>query len=113
MLGLICLFLTAYGFYCVAWGVNYYADGFQEKSGVYAQPVTVDELERVALFFTEKLEETAGQVDRDENGVFAVPRDEIFAYSTSVYDNLSREFPFLTRTDRTPKKCSSPGCSAQ
>lgn len=104
VLGLACLFLTTYGFYCVTWGVNYYADGFQEKSGVCAQPVTVEELERVALYFTEKLEETAGQVARDEDGVFAVPREDIFAYSTHIYDNLSREFPFLARTDRVPKK---------
>lgn len=103
-LGLACLFLTVYAFACAAWGVNYYADGFQEKSGVYARPVTVDELERVALYFTEKLEETAYQVERDANGVFAAPRDEIFAYSTRVYDNISVEFPFLEREDRTPKK---------
>ena len=103
-LGLACLFLTTYGFYCVTWGVNYYADGFQVKSGIYAQPVTAGELERVTLYFTEKLAEMAGQVRRDEDGVFAVPREEIFDQSTRVYDNLSQEFPFLARRDRTPKK---------
>ena len=41
---------------------------------------------------------------RDEDGVFAVPREEIFDQSTRVYDNLSQEFPFLARRDRTPKK---------
>ena len=104
VLGLACLFLTTYGFYCVTWGVNYYADGFQEKSGIYAQPVTAGELERVTLYFTEKLAETAGRVRRDEDGVFAVPREEIFDHSTRVYDNLSQEFPFLARRDRMPKK---------
>ena len=103
-LGLGCLFLTTYGFYCVTWGVNYYADGFQVKSGIYAQPVTAGELERVTLYFTEKLAETAGQVRRDEDGVFAVPREEIFDQSPRVYDNLSQEFPFLARRDRKPKK---------
>lgn len=103
-LGLVCLFLTTYGFYCVTWGVNYYADGFQVKSGIYAQPVTAGELERVTLYFTEKLAETAGQVRRDEDGVFAVPREEIFDQSPRVYDNLSQEFPFLARRDRKPKK---------
>ncbi|MCI9443432.1 MAG: DUF3810 domain-containing protein [Oscillospiraceae bacterium] len=104
LLGLACLFLTAYGLYCVGWGVNYYADGFQEKSGVYAQPVTVDELERVALLFSGKLNETAGLVARDADGVFAVDRDVIFAASTRVYKNISKEFPFLARADRVPKK---------
>lgn len=104
VLGLACLCLTAYGLYCVGWGVNYYASGFQEKSGVYAQPVTVDELERVALLFSRKLGETADQVARDGDGVFAVPREDIFAASTGIYENISREFPFLARTDRVPKK---------
>ena len=56
------------------------------------------------LYFTEKLAETAGQVRRDEDGVFAVPREEIFDQSPRVYDNLSQEFPFLARRDRKPKK---------
>ena len=72
ILGLACLCLTAWGLYCVLWGVNYYADGFQEKSGIYAQPVTVEELERVATYFAENVGELADQVERDENGVFAV-----------------------------------------
>ena len=102
---LACMFLTAGGLYCLLWGVNYYADGFQEKSGVYAQTeVSADELERVADLFAERLAELSGQVERDENGLFAVPRDVIFAGSTSVYENISREFPFLRRTDRVPKR---------
>ena len=104
LLGLACLGLTAWGLYCVMWGVNYYADGFQEQSGIYAQPVTVEELDRVADYFAGRLGELADQVERDEEGVFAVPRDEIFAGSTSVYDNISREFPFLDREDRVPKR---------
>lgn len=104
LLGLACLCLTAYGFYCLMWGVNYYADGFQAKSGIYAQPVTVEELDRVASLFARQLAETADGVERDGDGVFAVPREEIFAASTGVYQNISREFPFLERTDRVPKK---------
>lgn len=102
--GILCLSLTAYGLYCVGWGVNYYASGFQEKSGVYARPVTVEELERVTLYFTEKLEETSPQVPRDERGIFAASREDIFSDSTTVYRNLSQEFPFLAREDRVPKK---------
>ena len=73
--GIACLSLTAYGLYRLLWGVNYYADGFQEKSGIYACPVTVEELDRVAAWFARRLGETAGQVERDSSGVFAVPRD--------------------------------------
>ena len=104
LLGLACLCLSVWGFYCVFWGVNYYADGFQVKSGVYAQPVAVEELERVTLDFAAKLTEAADDVARDENGVFAVPREEIFAESTEIYGNISQEFLFLAREDRVPKK---------
>ena len=104
MLGLACLCLTAWGLYCVLWGVNYYADGFQEKSGIYAQPVEVEKLEQVARYFAENLSELSDQIPRDENGVFAVPQDEIFAESTHIYDNISQEFPFLAREDQVPKK---------
>ena len=104
LLGLACLSLTAYGLYSVLWGVNYYADGFQQKSGIYAQPVAVEELERVTVLFAEELAELADEIPRDENGVFAVSRDEIFAGSTDVYRNLSAKFPFLAREDRTPKR---------
>lgn len=102
--GILCMSLTASGLYCLGWGVNYYADGFQEKSGIYAQPVTASELERVTLYFTGKLAETADRIPRDGQKVFAASRDEIFAASPHIYDNLSREFPFLAREDRVPKK---------
>lgn len=103
LLGLACLGLTAWGIYSLFWGVNYYADGFQVKSGVYAKPVAVEELDRVTTDFTLRLAGLADQVERDENGVFAVPRDEIFAASPEIYGNISQEFPFLERVDRVPK----------
>lgn len=102
--GLLCLCLSVWGFYCLFWGVNYYADGFQERSGVYARPVTVEELERVTWDFAEQLSAAAEGVDRDADGIFAVPREAIFAESTGIYDSISKEFPFLQREDRVPKK---------
>lgn len=103
VLGLACLCLSVWAFYCLFWGVNYYADGFQEKSGITAQPVAAEELERVTVYFAQKLTEAADGVARDADGVFAVPRTEIFAESTSIYHNISQEFPFLRRQDRVPK----------
>ena len=103
-LSLLCLCLSVWGFYCIFWGVNYYTDGFQEKSGIYAEKVSADELERVAVYFATELAACAGDVARDENGVFAVTRDEIFAYSPHVYDNISEEFEFLRNEDRVPKR---------
>ena len=104
ILSLICLGLSVWCFYCFFWGVNYYADGFQDKSGIYAEGATVDELERVAKYFAEELAACADDVARSEDGVFAVDRDEIFAYSPRVYDEIARKFPFLVNDDRVPKK---------
>ena len=36
--------------------------------------------------------------------MFAVDRDDILAASTGVYENITKEFPFLERVDRAPKK---------
>ena len=104
IVSLACLCLSVWFFYCMMWGVNYYADGFQDKSGIYAQAVTVDELERVATEFATKLAGVADEVERDENGIFAVDRDAIFDYSPYIYDNISNEFSFLANHDRIPKK---------
>ena len=104
LLSLACLGLSVWGFYCIFWGVNYYADGFQEKSGIYAEKISVDELERVATHFATELAACADDVERDENGVFAVAREDIFAYSPHIYDNISREFAFLANKDRVPKQ---------
>lgn len=101
---LLCLGLSVWAFYCFFWGVNYYADGFQEKSGIYAEQVSVEELERVAKQFAVQLAACADTVARDETGVFAVTRDEIFAYSPHVYETIAQEFPFLAKEDRVPKR---------
>ena len=104
VLSLLCGVLTVVDWFCLAWGINYYADGFQERSGLYAQPVTVEELYRVTALFTEELNDLCDAVPRDDQGLFDVEREDIFQNSTTVYDNLSKEFPFLAREDRVPKK---------
>lgn len=100
---LSCVVLTITAWFCYAWGINYYADGFQEKSGIYARKVSVDELCQLTEQFTEELNAAAEEIPRDENGVFAVGREEIFAGSTEVYGEIGKEFPFLLRKDRAPK----------
>ena len=104
LLALLCAVLTALDWFCLAWGLNYYADGFQEKSGIHAQQVSVEELYRVTAYFTQQVNAASAQVPRDENGLFAVSRDDIFADSTEIYPCIYEEFPFLERRDRTPKR---------
>ena len=102
-LGLGCLLTAAYAAFCLVWGVNYYTDSFQDRSGIRAQPVAAEELRRVTELMVEGLNETAPLVPRDETGLFAADRRTILENGVHVYDNLSREFPFLAREDRVPK----------
>lgn len=104
ILGAICAAVTVYAGACLLWGVNYYTDTFQDKSGIYAQDVALGDLVAVTQYFADQLHETADLVPRDENGVFAVCRDEIFAGSGEIYGNLTKQFPFLAFEDQLPKR---------
>lgn len=99
VLGLLCAGLGIYVGFCFLLGIDSYADGFQEKSGIYARPVEEAALRDVTAYFAEELSQAAGKVERDENGLFAVPREEILAGSTGVYDAVEQQFPFLAFDD--------------
>ena len=98
-LGLLCAGLGIYVGFCFLLGIDSYADGFQEKSGIYARAVEESALRDVTAYFAEELSQAAGKVERDENGLFAVPREEILAGSTGVYDAVEQQFPFLAFDD--------------
>ena len=103
VLGLGNAVLTVYVLFCLLWGANYYADGFTDKSGLAAEPVAVDDLERVTRQFAALVSEYAGDVPRAADGAFAGDRAEILAYAPKIYENLYEEFPFLEMTDVPPK----------
>jgi hypothetical protein len=98
-LGAACIGLSVYVGFCLLWGVNFWTDSFQDRSGITAEAVSAEDLEAVTAYFADRLAETADLVSRDENGLFAVAREEILADSVTVYDNLEREFPFLEFDD--------------
>ena len=99
LLGAACGALTLGAVFCWFWGADYYMDSFQERSGIYAQPVAAEDLLRVTVYFAQQTALAADTVDRDENGVFAVPREEILADSPHAYDALEEQFPFLAFDD--------------
>ena len=105
-LTVVCSGLSIYAGFCLLWGVNYYADSFQQQSGIYARSCTVEELEAVTADFAHQLAQAADNVQRDENGCFAVSRQEIFAAATSVYAPSYEEFPCLRMKDHTSKAIS-------
>jgi len=102
-MGFLSFALSVYALFCLFWGVNYYTDSFQDRSGLSARMVTVEELQTLGMIFAQGLSETADLVARDENGLFAEDQNEIFAKSVFVYDNLAEEFPCLAYKDRVPK----------
>ena len=95
--------LTIYSALCVFLGASYYADSFQQKSGLYAPKTSVEELYKVTEYFAKRLDGLADQVERDENGVFAEDMAYIFDCSTEIYDGVSGEYSFLGQTPVKPK----------
>ena len=100
--------LTMYALFCLMWGVNYWTDSFQDRSGITAQPVAAEDLEAVTAYFAQQLADTADSVPRDENGVYAVPKEQILSESTAVYGGVTELFPFLDFRDTGVKavRCS-------
>ena len=100
--------LTVYALFCLMWGVNYWTDSFQDRSGIAAQPVAAEDLEAVTAYFAQQLAAAADSVPRDENGVYAVPKEQILAESRLVYGGVTEQFPFLDFRDTGVKavRCS-------
>ena len=103
VLGAACAVLTVYVGMTLLWGVNYYTDSFQDKSGIYAREASVDELEKLTRIMAQGVIDTYDGVKRDENGLFAESRQDIFAASTGIYRSVYDQFPFLELEDREPK----------
>ena len=100
--------LTVYVLFCLLWGVNYWTDSFQDRSGITAQPVAAEDLEAVTAYFAQQLAAAADSVPRDENGVYAVSKEQILAESRLVYGGVTEQFPFLDFRDTGVKAV---GCS--
>ena len=100
--------LTVYALFCLMWGVNYWTDSFQDRSGITAQPVAAEDLEAVTAYFAQQLADTADSVPRDENGLYAVPKAQILSESRLVYGGVTELFPLLDFRDTGVKAV---GCS--
>lgn len=85
------------------WGSFYGADGFQDKSGLTARGGTVEELTAVTEHFAVGVAEYANQVERDRQGVFAVPCRDVLSSAEDSYANVAELFPCLDSDVLTPK----------
>lgn len=101
--GAAAIALAVYLGYTFLWGLNYYAPTFEQQSGIYAQAITVEELNDTTGYFAAVLNRTAGSVPRDENGIFAVSSEEVLARGDTLYTALERRWPFLQGPQVRPK----------
>ena len=102
-LTVLCVGLSIYAGFCLLWGVFYGADSFQDKSGLTARGGTVEELTALTERFAREVSAAGDQVQRDENGCFAVPCSEIFAEAMSAYDGVVQKFDCLKKPTVMPK----------
>ena len=77
------------------WNASYYASDFTQRSGLVCRVHSVEELEAVTADFARKASELACQVERDEQGHFALSKPECIARGVHVYDRLVEEYAFL------------------
>jgi hypothetical protein len=95
--------LTIYIALCLLLGVNYYADSFEDKSGLRGEPSSVEQLYRTTLYFAAQTAAYSDQVTRDENGLFAEPVDSLFLQSKNLYSAVEQDYPFLKGYALAPK----------
>lgn len=101
---LIDALLSLYAAFCLLWGVNFYADDFCDRSGIYPEPVAYEDLAAVTRRFAEEASGCAGEVERDASGVCTISREMCLDRAPSLYTGLYSEFPFLSvETDPKPK----------
>ncbi|MGI6005301.1 MAG: DUF3810 domain-containing protein [Christensenellales bacterium] len=93
---LVCMALFVFSGFNVLWGINYYAETFQQRSGITAGRFTRQHLYETTVYFAQKCNETASLVSRDETGLYNEPLDQVLADGQYLYrDTLEEEFPFL------------------
>ena len=95
---IITLLAASCGFYagfCLLWGVYYTSAGFIEDSGMETREYSVDELSSVTQYFAELANEYGDKVQRNSDGGFDVPLDEIFDAAPGLYQNVSEQFSSL------------------
>ncbi len=102
LLNLVVVVLIIAAMMSAVWGANYYIES-PVSAIATANPVSVQQLEDATRLFAQKLNESAPLVERDENGVFAVSKEEIFSLGENLYDNLEEEYPSLIGAKYTAK----------
>jgi len=92
-----------WGLFCWLWNSGYHATGFAERYEFSNTGVAQEDLIIVAQYFAIKTNEFSELMERDEEGSYIADRRLMFADSTRIYRNISREFPSLQGRLYAPK----------
>ncbi len=99
----LCIAVTVAAAMNLLWGVNYHTDSFRQRAGITARQGTAAELTALTAYFAAGVNQTAGEVPRDEHGVFAADRQEILDRAAAVYESGWDAFPSLRMATLRPK----------
>lgn len=89
--------------YTVGCGINYHRRSFSEEEGIVTAAYSVEELKGICSWLTEEVNELAGQVTRNEDGVMELDAPEEEG-AVEAMRELGREFPALSGYYPQPKK---------
>jgi len=103
LLPLLVAAFYVWGLFCWLWNSGYHSTGFAERHGFSSEGITVSELAAVTQLFADKANELSELVERDDDGRYTADYRVTFAESTSIYRNISSEFPSLAGRLYAPK----------
>lgn len=83
-------------------GVNYHRDSFSESSGIELEPYTIEELVEICQIMTEKVNQYANLVSRDDQGVMRLTED-VQSVARDTMINLATQYPELEGYYPQPK----------
>ena len=108
LLALVAVWFWLWAGVCWLWNAAYYAPSFAQRSGLETAPYSVEKLASVTREFAREAARLSTRVARAGEGHFAEELRDCFDRAVNVYDNLSREFPFLSMesVEAKPLICS-------
>ena len=87
--------LAVYAGFCLLWGIYYYGDDFMERSGFETREISVEELEKVTVWFASLANRYSAEVPRDSEGVCATDRAAVLEKSLTLYQAAEQACPEL------------------
>lgn len=84
-----------YALFCMMWGIYYYGDDFETRSGLETRDISTEELTAVTEYFALLANDYADDVTRNEDGFYVCDREGILARSYEVFGEIVKEYPCL------------------